>query len=364
MRNLADLRICFLAGTLGQGGAERQLYYILRSLRDSGSDVTLLTLTQGEHWETAIAELGVPIRYVGGAPSRFARCRAITREVKALKPDIVHSQHFYTNLYAVAAARWCRSREVGSLRSDVIHEVKAHSRTIGAASLRWPRTIAVNSQQGRRNALQLGVKDSQLHFLPNVIAHERYLPAAHLSSTEIEICFVARLTKLKRVDVFLRVVAQVRRQCAGKVTATIVGDGPVRKEMEVFALELGMTGDCVRFVGAVDDPQPYLQRSDIAMLTSDWEGTPNVVLEAMATGLPVVATDVGGVSDLVQPGVTGFLAPAGDVDALAVHVRRLAEDGAMRRQFGELGKLAVAENHSIDSLPANLYRVYSAALAQ
>src|SRR3990172_765683 len=125
MRDIAQLRICFLAGTLDQGGAERQLYYILRSLCAAGADVSLLTLMQGEYWESRIAALGIPIHFVGHSASRIGRALEIRRLVRRLRPDVVHSQHFYTNLYAVMASRFFRTREVGALRSDVTHEVAA-----------------------------------------------------------------------------------------------------------------------------------------------------------------------------------------------------------------------------------------------
>src|SRR5689334_13233971 len=98
MADLSQLRICFLAGTLGQGGAERQLFYLLKTLREQGASLLLLSLTRGEFWEAAIAELGVEVRWVGQHNSRLARLGRIIREVRAFRPHVLQSQHFYTNL--------------------------------------------------------------------------------------------------------------------------------------------------------------------------------------------------------------------------------------------------------------------------
>lgn len=364
MRSLSDIKFCFLAGTLGQGGAERQLYFILKSLRNANADVTLLSLTEGEYWEEPIKQLGIPIRYVGGPASRVARCAKIAGVVREIRPDIVHSQHFYTNLYAVAAARWALCREVGSLRSDVIHEISAHSRALGTASLRLPRMLAVNSQCGRENAMRLGVRASRLQLLPNAVEMNGSGNLARREATTLATCFVGRLTPLKRGDVFLRALAAARPALRQPITATIVGDGPDRARLEEVVRELELPGHTVRFAGAVADPTAYYHQADVAVLTSDWEGTPNVILEAMAAGLPVVATAVGGVADLVRHGETGLLAPAGDVNALAGHLRTLAADPDMRRALGDNARRVVAAEYSFDALSGNLQRLYNAALAQ
>ena len=118
------LRICFLAGTLGQGGAERQLYYMLEELQQAGLRVTLLCLTQGEFWERRITELGVRCVWVGQKQSRLWRLFRIFQELRQERPDIVQSQHFYTNLYAAVAGRILGLPTIGAIRSDVFGEVR------------------------------------------------------------------------------------------------------------------------------------------------------------------------------------------------------------------------------------------------
>src|SRR5262249_2475156 len=142
----SQLRVCFLAGTLGQGGAEQQLFYLLKTLRGQGATVRLLSLMRGEFWEAPIAEFGVEVRWVGQSDSRLARLGRIIREARAFRPQILQSQHFYTNLYAAAAGRALGVREIGALRCDGSSEVAEHGRALGKLSLRWPRLIAANSR--------------------------------------------------------------------------------------------------------------------------------------------------------------------------------------------------------------------------
>src|ERR1700710_1521929 len=116
--NLAGLDITFLAGTLGQGGAERQLYYILKTLRGCGLRPSLLTLSGPEFWEARIAELGVSIERIEPTSSRMARLIRIVFALRRHKPTICQSQHFYTNAYAAFAARLVGCHEIGAMRNN------------------------------------------------------------------------------------------------------------------------------------------------------------------------------------------------------------------------------------------------------
>src|SRR5262245_54420855 len=144
MRDLKGLRVCFIAGTLGQGGAERQLFYILRALVESGAEPSVLSLGRNEFWEARIRSLGVPTEWVGRRTSRLARLGTVIAAVRGRRPDVVQSAHFYVNLYTVLAARAAGAREVGAIRSNVLWEVADVGR-LGRLSLRAPRTVAANS---------------------------------------------------------------------------------------------------------------------------------------------------------------------------------------------------------------------------
>jgi glycosyltransferase involved in cell wall biosynthesis len=361
MPDLSKLRICFLAGTLDRGGAERQLFYILKALGSAGADVTMLTLTRGEYWESRIAGLGVPIDFLGTVSSRAVRALQISNRVRRLRPHVVHSQHFYTNLYAVLAARCAKAREVGSLRNDVVHEVAAHHRWLGRASLKYPRLLAANSRRGVENATRLGVSSSRVFYLPNAIDTDEYLNARP-TADRAEICYVGRLTTQKRVDVLLQALQRLRRDECPAWHATIVGDGPERLPLEQLARKLKLFPGLVDFVGAAD-PKQYYERADLVALTSDWEGTPNVILEAMASALPVVATAVGGVPELVQHGETGLLAPAGDTQLLSRHLAVLCKNVDTRRRMGAAARRDVAEHYSLKRLACCLEELYAIALA-
>ena len=357
----SSLRVSFLAGTLGQGGAERQLYYMLRALKGCGVRVRLLTLTSGEHWEGAIRELGVPVVWVG---ERRGKHRRLLRTIRALKsdpPDLLQSAHFYTNLYAVGAARWVGCREIGAIRSDVYFEVKSNG-LFGRPSLRLPRLLAANSRPGLENAARCGVPRSRLCLLGNVVDLDRFRPSLRRVGGPFRLLLVGRLVPQKRIDRFLAAFARFRELSGREARATIVGGGPERGALEAEAARLGLGPDRVEFRGAVSDLAPIYREADLLVLTSDHEGTPNVVLEAMASGLPVVATRVGGTVDLVGEGETGFLFEPSESDAMASRIAELADDATLRLDAGRRARARVERDHSLSRLPGQLEDLYRTAL--
>jgi len=146
---LSQLRICFLAGTLGQGGAERQLFYSLRALRQCGAVPRVLCLAQNEFWEERIRNLGVPVTCVGQMQSKLKRLFRILVELRKQPPKIFQSQHFYTNAYVAAGARALRLCGIGALRCDGLSEVQESGLIGGWLSLHTPRVIVANSHSVR-----------------------------------------------------------------------------------------------------------------------------------------------------------------------------------------------------------------------
>jgi len=360
---LRGLRICFITGTLGQGGAERQLFYMLRALHAAGATLRVLCLTQGEFWEEPIRALGVPVTWVGRNSSRLGRLWRIVKEINRDRPDLIQSSHFYTNLYAVVAGRVLGLREVGAIRADVFNELKENHPLFGRLCLSGPRWLAVNSQVGLRNAASKGVKPAQCLFLPNVVDTDHFTPATRQQTGTTRLLFAGRLAKEKRADLFLDVLAETRRMSPMTVQGVVAGDGPLLRALQERAGQLGLLPTGVEFRRSVSDMAALYREVDILVLTSDWEGTPNVILEAGASGLPVVATRAGGAPDVVRDGETGFLCDCGGVPGLTSTVLRLIGDGELRSRMGGQGRRFVEEGHASLRLAQFLAEIYRRVLA-
>ena len=396
---LRGLRVCFLAGTLGQGGAERQLFYIASALKSAGAEVLVLTLTSGEVWESRLKAMGIPVKFVGASASRLKRLLTISRAVRKFHPDVVQSQHFYANGYAAISARLCGARSVGAVRNDGFSDMRDCGRLLGKLCLHLPNRLAENSQAAMRSLVSMGCQREKLFHLPNVIDLAQFCPSeshnvdsvtAHAGmgpltpslspvtgervpfragegdsevspdshGSECLILGIGRLAPQKRFDRFVRILAGLRQHCQGPFRALIAGDGPLRSELERLARNAGLLPGTLEFCGNVADVQAVYRKAQILLLTSDHEGTPNVVMEAMASGLPVVATAVGDVPELVKHGVSGFVVEPADEQGAVRHLAELVSNPSLRESMGDRGRDFIRASHALDCLPGQLAKLY------
>jgi glycosyltransferase involved in cell wall biosynthesis len=177
----------------------------------------------------------------------------------------------------------------------------------------------------------------------------------HVDGAEFVVGWAGRLTAIKRPLDLVRAIAGLE----GGLLA-IAGDGEQRAETEALARALGVANR-VRFLGHVDDVGSWYHALDAFLLTSANEGTPVAVIEALAAGVPVAATDAGGTRTVVDDGETGFLAAVGDVAALARHLERLRDEPALRTRLGELGARRMRERFSTERMVDEVERVYARA---
>jgi glycosyltransferase involved in cell wall biosynthesis len=365
MPDFSQLKICFVAGTLEHGGAERQLFYILRELRKLGAALKLLCFDRGQFWEQAIRSLGIPVIWVGERPSRFARLIRIVKELRRDPVEVLQSQHFFANAYIGLAARLLRLSGIGAMRSDGNLEMRLNGQVGGRLNLHLPAIIAANSRVALEQVSARGVPRSRLYFLPNVVDTEHFVPGVPKGGQPVVLLGSGRLVKLKRFDRLISMVGKLRNDLKLDVRALIVGppqDPALRKELESQAGRLGLTPDHIQLVGGVGHMVPYYHRAAVFVLTSDFEGTPNVLLEAMASGLPVVSTRVAGVPEIVQDGRTGYLRNPDDLDGLVAAVTKLITNAQLRAEMGQQARDYIEQNHSLHRLPAYLAGLYQMAL--
>jgi glycosyltransferase involved in cell wall biosynthesis len=363
MKNLQNLRVIFLAGILGPGGAERQLFYILKTLKYAHADISLITFSKGQFWENPIRKLEIPIIKINGK-NKFHRLKSLISHVKKINPVFIQSQHFYTNLYAALSARISGALDIGAIRSNGFYEVKNTGVILGLLSLHAPKYLAANSGEGKDFAESAGIPARRLRLLPNVVDTHLFTPAEKdPSNHSITLLMVSNLRfREKRVELFIQSIGRLQKMTKTFISARIVGDGPLRSELERLALEQELAPGQIQFLGNHDHVEDIYRDSDLLVLTSDREGTPNVIMEAMASGLPVVATSVGGVPDLVRDGETGYLVPPGDLNGLVDKLAALVENPNLRIRMGQAGREVILAHHSLERMPDILSEFYASIL--
>ncbi len=355
------MKICFLAGTLGQGGAERQLFYILNSLKKEGVQLDLICLTEGEVYEEKIKGLGVNVHYAGASSSRFKRLFAIIALLRKIKPDLVQSQHFYTNIYVALASKFTGIKGIGASRNNLDWEIELNGKVFGKLSFWLPEYLIANSKESIGIAIKLGKNPKKLFYLPNAVDAERFKPLNQRDVNEVaQIVNVGRNVGFKRQWLFINLMEILIKNDKIKVQGHIYGDGPENKKLKELAFEKGLSSQDIVFHGDTNKPEVFLQKSDIFVLTSEYEGTPNVVLEAMACGLPVICTAVGNLPNFIKSDENGFLINEKNIEEdLYTKVLCLVEDKNKREKMGNNARETALREFSFVVLGRQLKNIYS-----
>ena len=360
-------RVVVLIDILSAGGAERAAVDLAAGLQPDRFCAELLVTQHTGPLEKLARRHGVPITILGRkwgfAPRKFARAVRLVRDA-----DLLHAHKFEGGCWGVLIARFAR-------RPVIVHEQNAYGgeKTFVRTLLyrhwiaRGARAIVCVSEDIVAWLLELGVPRSLLHLVPNgvplAVAIERDA-ARHelgLATDAFVIGIVARLRKQKRHDILLEATARLRAD-GRRVVVCIVGDGPERADLERHAVALAID-DALVWTGEMEDPGRLASAFDVSVLSSDFEGMPLAALEAMAAGVPLVATEVGGLPDLLAGGA-GVLVPRRNPVALADAIARLADDPAVREAMGRLGQTRVRDRYSLEQSLRAVERVYDVALAR
>jgi glycosyltransferase involved in cell wall biosynthesis len=204
-------------------------------------------------------------------------------------------------------------------------------------------------------------KWDRMHVVHCGVDPQGYEPRKHQGKGR-RLLFVGRLAAVKGVPVLLDAVAQLS-QDHPDAELVIAGDGPDRQRLESRAKDLGIS-DRVRFLGYQSQSQvrKLLRETDVFAMASFAEGVPVVLMEAMAAGVPVVATRIAGVPELVDDGACGFLVPPGDTEALAERISLLFDDPASRNRFAGAGRAKVEQEFNLSTESQRLCQILTGAL--
>lgn len=365
--------ILLYTGSLSSGGAERQWCYLANELASRGYTVTLLAdYLTGIHGHytplvhknvqlLGLDAMRIPADIGGTAPSvlPYHLC-ATYLAFSFLQPTHVLCQLDHTNIVGGAAALLVHAekillsfRNVNPSHFPYIYAEWMHphyKQLIASDNI----VLTGNSQTGNDDYAQwLGINSSAIATVHNAvnIPAERRLECRETLRRKLDIppcktvvLGVFRLAKEKNFKLFLNVVRELHASSPNLIVLH-AGEGPYEKEVRKLIQRYALDG-VIRLLGRREDIEDLMISADMLLLTSDNEGLPNVVLEAQAACLPVVATRVGGMPEAVQEGKTALLAPKGDKKILVKYCKMLLEDSALRQSMGQAGREFIQKNFS------------------
>jgi len=339
-------RLFFLAATLGQGGAEKQFYYIVKELSALGFHVTVGCFAKDEFWQTPIEALGLKVVHLD-AKGKLSRLKQIFALLKTIRPQLVFSMHFYSNAYVAAPARILGIRSIGSIRNNGFDCVEPIGRLFGAACYYLPNLILANSLHGAANMKKIFPLGPQAKILNNSIDVSEYKRAMVVKlPQEPVLLIIARFVPQKRVHLFLQLIATL---CAmgRNVKGIVVGYGHEEQALKQYAAE-NLTTDCVLFTGKQADVRPWLEQAFLLISMSSHEGTSNVYLEAMVSGVPILALRFSGIEALIKDGENGLL--FNSIEEMADGCGRILDDLALYQRISGNGRKTVEDFFDSKSL--------------
>jgi glycosyltransferase involved in cell wall biosynthesis len=357
------------------GGSELNAVRSVERLKLLGHDVHVLTLTDevsGMYDRYVSAQVPIhsfPVRSLIGASA----ARQIWKMADFLRLgrfDVVHAHDCYTNFLMVLAARLAGIPSIASKR--YIKPFQPQHRYTDWVGFRIADRVLANSRQVAAVVKNEDrISSSKITVVPNFVddmvfsaSDERSTWRHRYGYTDDHLVFgiVAQLRREKNHEMLLRAFAKVHQKNAG-IRLLIVGDGPEAGALTRLTENLGMT-NTVTFAGHVSSAWRTYAAIDIAVLTSDHEGFPNSVIEAMAVGRPVIATNVGGVSDAIENNVTGLLFPAGDLTKLESAMMTMITDLHFRRKIGVAAREIAERNYRSEQVMAQLEDLYNVICAK
>jgi glycosyltransferase involved in cell wall biosynthesis len=348
-------RIGYVIGQLTQGGTERQLYELVRAVDRKSFETFVYCLSEKTApFGDLISKTGAKLRVLRRrCHLDVARMRELASLLRRDRIDIVHSLLFEANAYAWPACFLAGVPHLVTSVRSCNSELDVLRRWVNRLAFRSSDAVICNGEVVRSFlARYFSVPRQKSIVIHNGIDLDQFQKSSAAPTTNGDpncdhrvVITVARLVPEKDVNLFIE-AAELLSDEYPNVRFVIVGDGPCRSELMRCVSESGLD-EKISFFGERDDVPQLLANADVFWLTSKWEGLPNVVLEAMACGKPVVARDVGACRELIKHGETGFLVSARDARQFKEYTLNLFRDPCRRMDMGTAARKLVEDSFSV-----------------
>ena len=362
---MSKTRVVLLIPTLDRSGAEKQFTLLATKLPRDEFDVRAIALTRGGPYEADLHAAGVPLTVIGKRakfdPFSFWRLRD---ELKRHDPDILHTWLFAANAYGRLCAHAIPRAKIVVSERCIDSWKSGWQLWLDRRLISRTDRLVGNSSGVVEFYRELGVPAEKLVCIPNGIEcevarrknREQLLAELDLPPDTFVAGFIGRLAKQKRVEDLIWAV-ETLRQIRPRLHLVVIGDGPERERLEQFTRDVHCT-EHVRFLGHRDDAARFLPALDVVCLASSFEGMSNSVMEAMAAGLPVLASDIPPNRELVVPGETGFLFKLADSVGIMQFLRRLIDEPGLAERLGRAGRERIQQHFSVQQMVTSYVELY------
>jgi glycosyltransferase involved in cell wall biosynthesis len=357
-------RIAWCITDLDAGGAERALVQIVTRLPGHGWMPQVICLSGPGELVAPLEQAGIPVTCLGARSGRsLGSVPRLTRALRQGRPELLQSFMFHANL----ASRWSGWRMglpvVCGLRVAE-RDAPWRMRLDRLTSRLVAHYVAVSQGVADFAVRECGLPQRQVSVIPNGVDFEKFADAspADLSPWGIPadarvVLFVGRLHPQKGPDLLLRAAVPALLQ-EPRLRLVLAGDGPMRSELETAAHTSGVSAQ-VHLIGRQQDVAGLLKASAVCVVPSRWEGMPNVVLEAMAAGRPVIVSDAEGCVELVEEGVTGRIFSRDNCEELRAALDAVLRDPARGAKLASAAQGIVSQRFTWDSVAAQYAGIYA-----
>ncbi|MCI0340391.1 MAG: glycosyltransferase [Planctomycetales bacterium] len=367
------MRIVQLLPNLKGGGVEWLALSVARAMQEATHDVTVAALREDGVVGDALRSRGLPVRVLGAPQGKFrASVRAVASLLEEVRPDVLHTHLLPAHVSGAFARRPASLRVLARTDHGLGSWGRWYHEWIGRVAVRRADVIVAVSEAVRATLCARGIAAERVTVIGNPVDPERLGPpsgrtearrALGLPERVPVVGAVGTLKPEKGLDILLRAAAALAPRVPNLVLALVGPDHTgYGATLKAEAMRLGI-GDRVRFLGERQDLARVFAALDVATAPSRTEGLCLSVIEAQACGVPVVASSVGGLPEVVEDGATGLLVPAEDPAALAAALDRLLSDAALASRLSEAARARVRERHDLGRYVRALIGLYDRAAA-
>lgn len=365
------LKLMLIIPTLDQAGAEKQLTLLATLLPRDRFDVSVCALTRSGPYEEVLRKANIPVTVVGKKlkvdPVAYRRLK---QHIQEQRPDIVHTWLFAANSYGRYAAIQAGVPHIVCGERCVDPWKIAHEHWIDRYLDRRTDKIVVNSSGIVDFYTRKGRSAEKFVVIPNGIepadttprkARAQLWQELNLPPQAQMMLAVGRLWPQKRMkDVIW--ATEILKRIRDDAYLVIVGDGPQKERLEKYARQVQIDHK-VRFVGQRDDVEELMRHAALFLLASGYEGQSNALMEAMATGVPCVVSDIPGNRDLIEHDQNGYLVGVGQRTEYSRYANFLLDDPALRQRLGGAARQTIIEKFSVRQMAERHVALYESLAA-